>query len=436
MSPVEDVVGNLPSDEEEDDEVKPAERRTHGFQLPLKRRQILAIAIWFISAPITGALIVPILLDTSARVLVSVAFGLSWVVLAVAAIFAMKCDPKDPNVGCPEAFGKPREGFPFCSICQVTVQFDSKHCWECNKCVGNFDHHCPWLNNCIGQGNYRMFFVTIWALLIMLTVMILSSLAPFLGLGNTRESGREVLIAILVLYVPFWCLDASLVGFHCFISVKGITTYEHLTGKTKHPAGPRHGQGAPSPSPAVGERSVSTRSVVRTTSNRSNRSNRSIATTAISVAEQLHREVTDFMYGSVDPADPTALSGLSPPRRAPRRRTGTRSPSCSPSHSPSVSVKGSHPPEGDERDIEGGEGGSNEDDAHVKGSSVAPPALPQRSDRPPKALEPLSIQRSAIRAASENEEGERSPLSPTSSPTKSRRRVQIRGASLGEESNG
>lgn len=48
-----------------------------------------------------------------------------------------------------------------CTICNTSVQVNSKHCGFCNRCVYRFDHHCKWLNNCVGQGNYRLFFVQI-----------------------------------------------------------------------------------------------------------------------------------------------------------------------------------------------------------------------------------------------------------------------------------
>ncbi len=32
-----------------------------------------------------------------------------------------------------------------------------KHCYACNKCVLNYDHHCIWINNCIGQKSYYYF---------------------------------------------------------------------------------------------------------------------------------------------------------------------------------------------------------------------------------------------------------------------------------------
>jgi len=233
-------------------------------------------------------------------------FGVSWLVLGAAALQAMQRNPADEAVDDPKALGRPIQGKPFCSICQVTVRLDSKHCWECNKCVANFDHHCPWLNNCIGALNYASFFVSVWSLLAMLTALLAGCVAPLVELGSSsRGLDFWLLVGILVVYSPLLCLDISLVGFHVFLCCKGITTYEHLTGKTRRPASVATPRSKPGAVPSIGDRTISARS---------NRSARSFASNATSaVVEHLHREVSDFVFGSSMPADPS--DGLEVGRR-------------------------------------------------------------------------------------------------------------------------
>ena len=33
----------------------------------------------------------------------------------------------------------------FCTVCNVDMPIRAKHCKECGRCVGLYDHHCPWL---------------------------------------------------------------------------------------------------------------------------------------------------------------------------------------------------------------------------------------------------------------------------------------------------
>jgi len=61
-----------------------------------------------------------------------------------------------------------------------------KHCWSCNKCVTDFDHHCKYLNTCIGGSNYRP-----WVLFIVTLVLTLGTqlTACIYGLGSDWDPG-------------------------------------------------------------------------------------------------------------------------------------------------------------------------------------------------------------------------------------------------------
>jgi len=117
-------------------------------------------------------------------------------------------------------------------------------------------------------------------------------------------------------------LDLSLAGFHCFLCWKGITTYEHLTGKTKRPASDMtSGSAGASRQKGIGE---GVPGIERPVSARSFASSGSVG-----------REVTDFMYGSSEPAEPGA--DMVRPRPS-SRRLHLGSPS---SRASSVTVEGS-----------------------------------------------------------------------------------------------
>lgn len=61
-------------------------------------------------------------------------------------------------------------GDSWCDICDV-VQSKKKrvsHCYDCNVCIEDIDHHCPWMGKCIGRGNMNVFilFNMCWILFI------------------------------------------------------------------------------------------------------------------------------------------------------------------------------------------------------------------------------------------------------------------------------
>ena len=46
----------------------------------------------------------------------------------------------------------------FCPNCLIKINYRTKHCIICEKCVDEFDHHCFWVGNCIGKNNFSLFF--------------------------------------------------------------------------------------------------------------------------------------------------------------------------------------------------------------------------------------------------------------------------------------
>ena len=46
----------------------------------------------------------------------------------------------------------------YCPKCLIKMNYRTKHCLICEKCIDNFDHHCFWVGNCIGKKNFSLFF--------------------------------------------------------------------------------------------------------------------------------------------------------------------------------------------------------------------------------------------------------------------------------------
>ena len=50
----------------------------------------------------------------------------------------------------------------YCPKCYIQKAKNIKHCFICDKCVENFNHHCFWINKCIGKNNkffYLLFII-------------------------------------------------------------------------------------------------------------------------------------------------------------------------------------------------------------------------------------------------------------------------------------
>jgi hypothetical protein len=45
-----------------------------------------------------------------------------------------------------------------CEPCRV-ISHKAEHCFRCQVCFENVDHHCPWMNKCVAKGNLVEFYL-------------------------------------------------------------------------------------------------------------------------------------------------------------------------------------------------------------------------------------------------------------------------------------
>lgn len=84
-----------------------------------------------------------------------------------------------------------RDPKTLCPFCEVSYTKDSRHCFICNKCVHNFDHHCPWLNNCVGKDNHLVFYAYITTLLVYFIMMNTMCISALLNWKHTFHDETE-----------------------------------------------------------------------------------------------------------------------------------------------------------------------------------------------------------------------------------------------------
>ena len=53
----------------------------------------------------------------------------------------------------------------YCIKCQILKDYNTRHCYYCDKCVKKFDHHCRWVNKCVGNNNIDLYDKLIFLLL-------------------------------------------------------------------------------------------------------------------------------------------------------------------------------------------------------------------------------------------------------------------------------
>ena len=63
--------------------------------------------------------------------------------------------------------GKPREKYSFCRRCGIWKRMDKNvyHCFDCDICIEEYDHHCPWTGKCVAKKNVNAFYIFLVSIL-------------------------------------------------------------------------------------------------------------------------------------------------------------------------------------------------------------------------------------------------------------------------------
>jgi len=112
----------------------------------------------------------------------------------------------------------------YCETCFIFRPPRTSHCYHCDFCVEEFDHHCPWISNCVGKGNYYTFNLFLWITTLCGLVSFLLSLEQF----TSQEPVKWSVLGFLVYFgvgsgvLVFFCY------YHMHLIFKGFTTYEKI----------------------------------------------------------------------------------------------------------------------------------------------------------------------------------------------------------------
>mmetsp|Transcript_2418 Transcript_2418/g.3417 ORF Transcript_2418/g.3417 Transcript_2418/m.3417 type:complete len:218 (+) Transcript_2418:80-733(+) len=79
---------------------------------------------------------------------------------------------KDSNQSAEQAESNSNE----CGICKIKRAPGTQHCYFCETCCSELDHHCPWIGKCVGKENIFCFNVFVCLLAVLIVFVALTGL--------------------------------------------------------------------------------------------------------------------------------------------------------------------------------------------------------------------------------------------------------------------
>lgn len=117
----------------------------------------------------------------------------------------------------------------YCQVCRIYRPPRARHCYECNNCVKDFDHHCPWISNCVGERNYRYFCLFVFLAATLDVFMFICLSIQVFSSDDWAKEGAVALGLLVFFFIFAWCL-IGLSGYHCYLISNDMTTNEDIKG--------------------------------------------------------------------------------------------------------------------------------------------------------------------------------------------------------------
>jgi palmitoyltransferase ZDHHC9/14/18/palmitoyltransferase len=54
----------------------------------------------------------------------------------------------------------------YCKPCKILRPLGTVHCYSCDVCIYNYDHHCPWIGKCVGRDNMCDFKIFLFSIVV------------------------------------------------------------------------------------------------------------------------------------------------------------------------------------------------------------------------------------------------------------------------------
>ncbi|CAG9320957.1 unnamed protein product [Blepharisma stoltei] len=229
--------------------------KKNGFQRPFHTLQIIAWALIGSITVLFYVFVIPVF-PNELQIMIGIIFSAFFLLTLILGFLCTFIDPTDPAIHEELIAKKEMKDFDLkkypkiCQMCKAHVHADSKHCRECERCVDHFDHHCKWLNNCIGRRNYKLFVKLIWSLEVLVSIITICGSAAFNEILNGQAFKERLeenlnitgdgiycyLVAVCFMVVVSGLVaiaNAQLIGFHTWLMLKKLTTYEYILSKRK-----------------------------------------------------------------------------------------------------------------------------------------------------------------------------------------------------------